>query len=159
MKCCGLLRQLHMLYICVGISPATGKFPAQRACNAENVSIWLRHHVISWGWVDFFCTVYIHVAKTKKALIVVLITIVIIVIVYAGLYGKMLCFVCTLVKPGVFGAQVNSLWLSLILLKNTSSCLNNSSLVLKRYNYNFFSISFGLLFPRCIWRVRILYMK
>ena len=27
-----------------GNSPVTGEFPAQRACNAENVSIWLRHH-------------------------------------------------------------------------------------------------------------------
>ena len=101
-KCCGLLRQLQMLYICVRISPATGKIPAQRACNAENVSIWWRHHVIPWGWLGFFCKVYIHVAETKKALIVVIIPIVIIVIVYAGVYCKMPCFVCTLVKPGVF---------------------------------------------------------
>ena len=28
-----------------GISPVTGEFPAQRASNAENVSIWWRHHV------------------------------------------------------------------------------------------------------------------
>ena len=27
-----------------GNSPATGEFPAQRASNAENVSIWWRHH-------------------------------------------------------------------------------------------------------------------
>ena len=26
-------------------SPVTGEFPAQRASNAENVSIWLRHHL------------------------------------------------------------------------------------------------------------------
>ena len=30
--------------ICVGNSPVTGEFPAQRASNAENVSIWWRHH-------------------------------------------------------------------------------------------------------------------
>ena len=30
----------------VGHSPVTGEFPAQRASNAENVSIWWRHHVI-----------------------------------------------------------------------------------------------------------------
>ena len=30
-----------------GNSPVTGEFPGQRASNAENVSIWLRHHV---GW-------------------------------------------------------------------------------------------------------------
>ena len=28
-----------------GNSPETGEFPVQRASNAENVSIWLRHHV------------------------------------------------------------------------------------------------------------------
>ena len=27
------------------VSPATGEFPAQMASNAENVSIWWRHHV------------------------------------------------------------------------------------------------------------------
>ena len=30
--------------LCEGNSPATGEFPAQRASNAENVSIWWRHH-------------------------------------------------------------------------------------------------------------------
>ena len=34
--------------LCVGNSPGTGEFPAQMASNAENVSIWWRHHVISW---------------------------------------------------------------------------------------------------------------
>ena len=31
--------------LCVGNSPVTGEFPAQRASNAEKVSIWWRHHV------------------------------------------------------------------------------------------------------------------
>ena len=31
--------------LCVGNSPATGEFPSQMASNAENVSIWWRHHV------------------------------------------------------------------------------------------------------------------
>ena len=31
--------------LCAGNSPETGEFPAQRASNAENVSIWWRHHV------------------------------------------------------------------------------------------------------------------
>ena len=31
--------------LCVGNSPETGEFPAQMASNAENVSIWWRHHV------------------------------------------------------------------------------------------------------------------
>ena len=30
---------------CEGNSPVTGEFPAQRASNAENVSIWWRHNV------------------------------------------------------------------------------------------------------------------
>ena len=30
--------------ICTGNSPVTGEFPAQRARNTENVSIWWRHH-------------------------------------------------------------------------------------------------------------------
>ena len=29
-----------------GVSPVTGEFPAQKASNAENVSIWWRHHEI-----------------------------------------------------------------------------------------------------------------
>ena len=30
--------------LCVGNSPGTGEFPTQMASNAENVSIWWRHH-------------------------------------------------------------------------------------------------------------------
>ena len=30
--------------LCVGNSPMTGEFPAQRASNAENAAIWWRHH-------------------------------------------------------------------------------------------------------------------
>ena len=30
--------------LCAGNSPEAGEFPAQRASNAENVSIWWRHH-------------------------------------------------------------------------------------------------------------------
>ena len=32
--------------LCTGNSPVTGEFPAQTASNAENVSIWWRHHVV-----------------------------------------------------------------------------------------------------------------
>ena len=32
--------------LCVGNSPGTGEFPAQMASNAENVSIWWRHHAM-----------------------------------------------------------------------------------------------------------------
>ena len=37
--------KLRVAGLCVGNSPVTGEFPAQRASNAENVSIWWRHHV------------------------------------------------------------------------------------------------------------------
>ena len=41
--------------LCVWNSPETGEFPAQMVSNAENVSIWWRHH--GWcyrGWVSSF---------------------------------------------------------------------------------------------------------
>ena len=38
--------KLHVTGICEGNSPETGEFPAQMARNAENVSIWWRHHVV-----------------------------------------------------------------------------------------------------------------
>ena len=37
--------KLRATGLCEGNSPVTGEFPAQRASNAENVSIWWRHHV------------------------------------------------------------------------------------------------------------------
>ena len=36
--------KLRITGLCEGNSPATGEFPAQRASNAENVSIWWHHH-------------------------------------------------------------------------------------------------------------------
>ena len=39
--------KLRVTGLCVGNSPVTGEFPAQRASHAENVSIWWRHHVDS----------------------------------------------------------------------------------------------------------------
>ena len=36
--------KLRITGLCDGNSPSTGEFPAQRACNAQNVSIWWRHH-------------------------------------------------------------------------------------------------------------------
>ena len=38
--------KLRVTGLCVGNSPGTGEFPAQMASNAENVSIWWRHHEI-----------------------------------------------------------------------------------------------------------------
>ena len=37
--------KLSVTGLCAGNSPTTGEFPAQMASNAENVSIWWRHHV------------------------------------------------------------------------------------------------------------------
>ena len=37
--------KLRVTGLCAGNSPGTGQFPAQMASNAENVSIWWRHHV------------------------------------------------------------------------------------------------------------------
>ena len=37
--------KLRVTDLCAGNSPVTGEFPAQRASNAENVSISWRHHV------------------------------------------------------------------------------------------------------------------
>ena len=36
--------KLRVTGLCVGNSPVTSEFPAQMASNAENVSIWWRHH-------------------------------------------------------------------------------------------------------------------
>ena len=36
--------KLRVTGLCVGNSPGTGEFPAQMVSNAENVSIWWRHH-------------------------------------------------------------------------------------------------------------------
>ena len=42
--------KLRVTGLCEGNSPVTGEFPAQRASNAENISIWWRHHAyLLWG--------------------------------------------------------------------------------------------------------------
>ena len=38
--------KLHVTGLCVGNSSGTGEFPALMASNAENVSIWWRHHEV-----------------------------------------------------------------------------------------------------------------
>ena len=49
--------KLRVTGLCVGNSPGTGEFPAQKASNTENVSIWWRHHVLRfqcchwWRWL------------------------------------------------------------------------------------------------------------
>ena len=39
--------KLRVIGLCAGNSPATGEFPAKMARNAENISIWWRHHAQS----------------------------------------------------------------------------------------------------------------
>ena len=39
------ISKLRVTGLCAGSSPGTGEFPSQMASNAENVSIWWRHHV------------------------------------------------------------------------------------------------------------------
>ena len=40
------ISKLRVTGLCVVNSPETGEFPAQMASNAENVSIWWRHHIL-----------------------------------------------------------------------------------------------------------------
>ena len=40
--------KLRVTGLCAGNSPEADEFPAQMASNAENVSIWWRHHVVPW---------------------------------------------------------------------------------------------------------------
>ena len=42
--------KIRVTGLCVGNSPGTGEFPAQMASNAENASIWWRHHENSCCW-------------------------------------------------------------------------------------------------------------
>ena len=44
--------------LCEGNSPGTGEFPTQRASNAENVSIWWRHHDMHFSQSYFTDTGY-----------------------------------------------------------------------------------------------------
>ena len=42
--------KLRVTGLCEGNSPVTGEFPAQRASNAENISIWWRHDLLICHW-------------------------------------------------------------------------------------------------------------
>ena len=45
--------KLRVTGLCVGNSPVTDEFPSQIASNAENVSIWWRHHVMRDGISEY----------------------------------------------------------------------------------------------------------
>ena len=48
------ISKLSVTGLCAGNSPETGEFPAQMASNAQNVSIWWRHHVAILSCSIFF---------------------------------------------------------------------------------------------------------
>ena len=43
--------KLHVTGLCVRNSPVSSEFPSQMPSNAENVSIWWRHHEIDMGYM------------------------------------------------------------------------------------------------------------
>ena len=53
--------KLRVTGLCAGNSPVAGEFPAQMTSNAENVSIWWRHH-IELCWLRYIC-ICRHVGK------------------------------------------------------------------------------------------------
>ena len=52
--------------LCAGISPGTGEFPAQMASNAENISIWWRHHDFFFPVVKFWYRCVLFLLKYMK---------------------------------------------------------------------------------------------
>ena len=50
--------KLRVTGLCAGNSPGTGEFPAQMASNAENVSIWWRHHDLGQTWSSLLTHTY-----------------------------------------------------------------------------------------------------
>ena len=45
--------KLRVTGLCAGNSPVTGELPAQMASNAENASIWWRHHVLRFSMSSY----------------------------------------------------------------------------------------------------------
>ena len=67
---------LRVTGLCEGNSPVTGKFPAQRASNAENASIWWRHHVGNinhclrhWGICKYMAYLSMYLYSERHGLI------------------------------------------------------------------------------------------
>ena len=76
------ISNLQVTGLCAGNSPVTGEFPAQRASNAENISIWWHHDLqllTPYGIIDFqvhstvvnyqshFCEIWEFCQKLLKA--------------------------------------------------------------------------------------------
>ena len=65
--------KLRVTGLCVGNSSVTVEFPAQRASNAENVSIWWRHHekvlrIISSWWGEHTARRWISHEKARNTI-------------------------------------------------------------------------------------------
>ena len=56
--------KLRVTGLCAGNSPGNGEFSAQMASNAENVSIWWRHH--GYHHFDQQCTLQCHIPVCKN---------------------------------------------------------------------------------------------
>ena len=61
--------KLRVTGLCEGNSSVTGEFPAQRASNAENISIWWRHHdtmlrtAVCIKWNQLYHTLHAHITE------------------------------------------------------------------------------------------------
>ena len=53
--------KLRVTGLCAGNWPVTGEIPAQMACNAENASIWWRHHYVLQDSADVSGLIVLHV--------------------------------------------------------------------------------------------------
>ena len=59
--------KLRVTGLCAWNSPGTGEFPAQKASNAENVSIWWRHHATEMSQYIVHRSIYtINIFKTTE---------------------------------------------------------------------------------------------
>ena len=59
--------KLRVTGLCVGNSPVTGEFPAQRASKVKNVSVWWRHHaVVQFQLTSSNCTGYMYYVLHAK---------------------------------------------------------------------------------------------
>ena len=55
--------------LCEGNSPGTGEFPAQMASNADDVSIWWRHHAsASLVTTNIIVNIYMHIYMNSQML-------------------------------------------------------------------------------------------
>ena len=63
--------KLHVTGLYAGDSPVTGEFPAQKASNMENVSIWWRHYVDAIICIHISSCVMLTPMCTLKSLILI----------------------------------------------------------------------------------------